>query len=104
MTTKITNSNYNELANSGKPVLIDFSAAWCGPCKMLAPTIAKLATEFEGRAVVAKVDIDEEPELQAKFRVMSVPSVFLIKDGKVVETAVGVRPIDVYQKMINDAL
>ena len=74
-----------------KPVLVDFWATWCGPCRMIAPVIEQVAAEFEGRAVVGKVDVDEEPGLAQRFGVMSIPTLVVLKDGKVVEQAVGAR-------------
>ena len=71
---------------------VDFWAAWCGPCQMLGPVIEDLGTQYEGRALVAKVNVDEEPELAAAFRVASIPTVVVIRDGKVVRTSVGYKP------------
>ena len=74
-----------------KPVLVDFWATWCGPCRMIAPVIEEIAAEFEGKAVVGKVDVDEEPGLAQRFGVMSIPTLIVLKGGKVVEQAVGAR-------------
>ena len=74
-----------------KPVLVDFFATWCGPCRMIAPSVEQLAAEFEGRAVVGKVDVDEEPGLAQRFGVMSIPTLIVLKGGKVMEQAVGAR-------------
>ena len=76
--------------NEGE-VLIDFYATWCGPCRMIAPAVEQLAAEFDGRAVVGKVDVDEEPGLAQRFGVMSIPTLIVLKGGKVVEQAVGAR-------------
>ena len=90
---KITRENFeNEVMKSNIPVLIDFWAPWCGPCRMMGPIIEQLAEEYEGKAKVGKVNVDEEGELSQAFGVMSIPTIVLIKDGKVVKQAVGARP------------
>ena len=74
-----------------KPVLVDFWATWCGPCRMIAPVIEEIAAEFEGKAVVGKVDVDEEPGLAQRYGIMSIPTLIVFKGGKVGEQAVGAR-------------
>ena len=82
MATTITDANVNELIESGKPVVIDFWATWCGPCKAIAPYIDELAQEYEGRVVIGKYNVDEESDLATKYRVMSIPTLLFFKDGK----------------------
>ena len=84
-------ASFDAAVSGEKPVLVDFFATWCGPCRMIAPAIEQLAAEFEGRAVVGKVDVDEEPGLAQRFGVMSIPTLIVMKGGKVVEQAVGAR-------------
>lgn len=88
----ITKDNFEtEVINSEKPVLLDFWAAWCGPCRMVSPIVDEVASEVAG-AKVGKVNVDEQPELAQAFRVMSIPTLAVVKGGKVVKTVVGVRP------------
>ena len=82
---------HQEVLNSEKPVLLDFWAPWCGPCRMLAPILDQVAAE-RGDIKVAKVNVDEEPELAGQFRVYSIPTLAVVKDGQLVEQAVGARP------------
>jgi thioredoxin 1 len=89
----ITKNNFEaEVTNSPVPVLLDFWAGWCGPCRMIAPVVESIGQELQGKVKVGKVNVDEQPELAARFGVMSIPTLVAIKDGKVSGTKVGVRP------------
>lgn len=93
MTTRVDSQNFAaEVLQSELPVLVDFSAAWCGPCRRLEPVIDGLAREFAGRARVVKVDIDENPRLAASYGVTAVPTLLFLRDGEVVDNAIGLVP------------
>ena len=101
---KITKNNFEaEVLRSGLPVLLDFWAVWCPPCKMLSPVIQEIADEYEGRAKVGKINVDEEPELAAMFRVENIPTVVVMRDGKMAEAAVGYRPKEQITAMLERA-
>ena len=96
----ITKQNFNiEVLESEKPVLLDFWATWCGPCRMIAPVVEEIAAE-RSDIVVGKVNVDEQPELAQKFQIMSIPTLIVIKNGKITEQKVGVQPKAVIQAMI----
>jgi thioredoxin 1 len=93
MALTIKADNFDELVlKSDKPVLLDFWAVWCGPCRMVAPTIDKLSDDYADKAVIGKVNVDEEAELAEKFKVMSIPTLYIMKGGQVVERMIGARP------------
>lgn len=84
--------------------LVDFWATWCGPCKMLAPVIEELGGQYEGQAVIAKVDVDAEPGLAGRYGVMSIPTVILFKDGQEIDRKVGFMPAGAYTEMLDENL
>ena len=89
MALSITSANFEELLASDKPVVIDFWAEWCGPCRMVAPIVEELAADYEGRAVVGKCDVDTNDEIAAKFAVRNIPTIIFLKGGQVVDKQVG---------------
>ena len=104
MEIEITSKNFEEIKSQDKPVLIDFWATWCGPCKRLGPIIEEIAAEYEGKAIVGKCDIEENDDLTEKFGIMNVPTVILLKGGKEVDRVVGLAMKNVYQEKLNALL
>ena len=89
MALEITDNNFKEILAKGTPVVIDFWAPWCGPCKMVGPIIDELAKEYEGRVIMGKCDVDENSDLPAEFGIRNIPTVLFFKDGAVVDKQVG---------------
>jgi thioredoxin 1 len=105
MALEITDATFEEaVLNSDKPVLVDFWAAWCGPCRMVGPVIEEIAGEYEGKAIVGKVDVDANQEFAAKYGVRNIPTVLMFKGGEVVGRQVGVAPKNVYTEAIDGLL
>lgn len=93
MTIEITDTNFQEVViDAGKPAVVDFWAEWCGPCRMLTPIVKELSNEFEGRVVVGKVDVDNNPGISGKYGIRNIPTLLFFKDGQVVDKQVGVVP------------
>ena len=88
----VTDNNFDEILASSKVVLVDFWAAWCGPCRMLSPTVDDIAAEYEGRITVAKCNVDDCEEIAAQFGVRNIPTLVFVKNGAVVDRTVGVMP------------
>ncbi|MBQ7784564.1 MAG: thioredoxin [Clostridia bacterium] len=101
MVQHLTEKAFDQIIAGSQPVLVDFWATWCGPCRMIAPVIEEVAAEFEGKAIVGKVDVDEEMGLAQRYGVMSIPTLVVFKNGKVVEQAVGARGKADVAAMIN---
>jgi thioredoxin 1 len=105
MAVEITDSNFSDVVtNSDKPVVVDFWAAWCGPCRMVGPLIEEMHGEYDGRAIIGKVDVDQNPGVSAQFGVRSIPTILFIKNGEVVDKVVGAVPKATLTEKLNAIL
>lgn len=105
MAQEITDATFEEVVlNSDKPVVVDFWAAWCGPCRMVGPIIDELASEYEGKAIIGKVDVDSHQQYAAQYGVRNIPTVLVFKGGEIVNRQVGVASKNVYAEAIEAAL
>ncbi|MBQ3781173.1 MAG: thioredoxin [Bacteroidaceae bacterium] len=101
---EITTENFSEILNAGKPVVVDFWATWCGPCRKVAPVIEELAEEYKDRVIVGKVDVEEQDDLAFQFGIRNIPTVLFLKDGKVVDKIVGATVKAAYEEKIKAML
>ena len=101
---EITTENFSEILNAGKPVVVDFWATWCGPCRKVAPVIEELAEEYKDRVIVGKVDVEEQDDLAFQFGIRNIPTVLFLKDGKVVDKIVGATVKAAYEEKIKALL
>lgn len=100
-TVEITDANFEQVIASEKPVLVDFWAEWCGPCKMIGPVVEELASEYEGKAVIGKVDVDSNPAVSAKFGIRSIPTLLVFKGGEVVDKQIGAVPKSILSQKLD---
>ncbi|MEZ4798427.1 MAG: thioredoxin [Flavobacteriales bacterium] len=101
MAVEITDSNFADVAlNSEKPVMIDFWAEWCGPCRMVSPIVEEMANDYAGKAVIGKVNVDDNPDISAKFGIRNIPTIIFLKGGQVVDKSVGAVPKNVLTEKI----
>jgi thioredoxin 1 len=100
----VTEENFNETFNEGKPVVLDFWAEWCAPCRMIGPIIDELASKYEGRVIIGKVDVDENDAIATQFGIRNVPTVLFFKEGQIVDKLVGAIPKATYIEKIEQLL
>ena len=104
MALEITDSNFQEILAEGKQVVMDFWAPWCGPCKMVGPIIDELATEYEGKVIIGKCDVDENGDVAAEYGIRNIPTVLFFKNGELVDKQVGSAPKSAYVAKIEAIL
>jgi thioredoxin 1 len=100
----VTDENINTILSSQKPLLLDFSAEWCGPCKMMSPVVELIAKEVDGKAIVGKLDIDSNPNTAARFGIRNFPTFLFFKDGKLVDRVIGAVPKSVLDQKVKSLL
>ncbi len=101
-TLNLDSTNFEQTINTDQPTLVDFWAPWCGPCRALGPTIDKLANDLEGKANIAKLNIDDHPEIATKFGISSIPTVLVFKNGEVTDKFVGIQSYEAYSNALED--
>ena len=102
MAIELTDANFEELViKSGKPVLVDFWAEWCGPCRMVGPIVEELSKEYEGKAVIGKVDVDNNPNISMNYGIRNIPTLLIFKGGQIVDKQVGAVPKSVLAGKLN---
>ena len=105
MGIELTDANFDELAlKSDKPVMVDFWAEWCGPCRMVGPVVEELSKEYDGKAVVGKVNVDNNPGISMKYGIRSIPTILFFKNGEVVDRSVGAVPKNMLAEKLNGQL
>ena len=100
----VKTSEFDEIMDAAPLAMVDFWASWCGPCKMLSPTVEALAEQYEGKALVCKVNVDEEPDLARRFGVMSIPTVVFLKNGREFARKVGLMPAEAFTQVLDKNL
>ena len=105
MALEVTDASFaSDIIESGKPAMVDFWAVWCGPCRMVGPVVEELATEYQGKAVIGKVDVDTNQEVAAKYGIRNIPTILYFKNGEVVDKVVGVVPKEQLVEKLNAIL
>jgi thioredoxin 1 len=105
MALELTDLNFQETINNTKqPVMVDFWAEWCGPCRMIAPVVKELSEEYEGKAIIGKLDVDSNPEITTQFNIRNIPTILFFKNGQVVDKQVGAVPKNILKEKLDSLL